>query len=111
MTTAARKSIDISRQAALEIVAQSVYYEQHTLNDRLSQRWERAVTKTIESLVRAPERGALCLLSSPRLKGMRRIPVAEFPNHAIYYFVAVKAPEIRIVRVVHGARDLKTLLV
>jgi plasmid stabilization system protein ParE len=104
------RSIDISRRAAQEILAQAIYYEHRTLDDKLSLRWERAVTRTIESLVRTPERGALCHLRSPQLKGMRRIPIAGFPNHAIYYFVPAKTPAIRIVRVVHGARDLDTLL-
>jgi plasmid stabilization system protein ParE len=111
MTIVPRRSIEISRQAAQEILAQAAYYQRRTLNDRLSMRWERAVTRAIESLMQAPERGAICLFNSPRLKGMRRIPITGFPQHAIYYVVKTRAPRIQIVRVVHGARDIENLLV
>jgi len=41
---------------------------------------------------------------------MRRLVAKGFPDHAIYYFVSRKDPEIHIARVVHGARDLENLL-
>ncbi|HWW15869.1 MAG TPA: hypothetical protein VN310_14505 [Candidatus Dormibacteraeota bacterium] len=38
---------------------------------------------------------------------MRRMPIAGFPRHLIFYRAEEK--EIRILRVVHGARDLESL--
>jgi plasmid stabilization system protein ParE len=110
MMIAARRSLDISRQAAQETLAQAIYYRQRTLNNQLSLRWQQAVTRAIDSLLRSPERGSLCQFQSSRLRGMRRLAVKGFPDHAIYYFVSRKDPEIYIARVVHGARDLENLL-
>jgi plasmid stabilization system protein ParE len=110
MTTGTRRSIDISRQAAQEILAQAIYYRQRTFDDQLSLRWEQAVGRAIDSLLRFPERGSLCKFKSTRLKGMRRLAIKGFPDHAIYYFVSPEGPEILIARVVHDARDLENLV-
>ncbi|HEX3968913.1 MAG TPA: type II toxin-antitoxin system RelE/ParE family toxin [Edaphobacter sp.] len=108
--TTARRSIDISRQAAQEILTQAIYYRERTLNDQLPLRWQQAVSGAIDSLLRFPERGSLCQFESDRLKGMRRLAIKGFPNHAIYYIILREDSEIHIARVVHGARDLETVL-
>ncbi|MEI9980987.1 MAG: type II toxin-antitoxin system RelE/ParE family toxin [Edaphobacter sp.] len=110
MAITARRSIDISRQAAQEILAQAVYYRQRTLNDELALRWQQAVSGAINSLLQFPERGNLCQFESNRLKDMRHIAIKGFPNHAIYYFVLQEEPMIHIARVVHSARDIENLL-
>jgi toxin ParE1/3/4 len=47
-------------------------------------------------------------LSAPRLADLRRWPVSGFPNHLIFYQPTEGG--IEVVRVLHGARDLATML-
>ena len=99
----------ISEAAALSIVEQADYYEQ--ASDRaLAQRWEAAVDQAIHSLLNWPERGAACRFRSPALTGLRWIFVPSFPKHMVFYRYLPEEKAVRIVQVLHGARDLETLL-
>ncbi len=70
-------------QAIADILEQSDWYEAQA--DRsLAQRWEEAVTATL-----------------------RRMPVAGFAKHLIFYQSSER--KILVLRVVHGARDLESL--
>ncbi len=55
-----------------------------------------------------PGAGAPKLLENPSLAGLRSWPVHGFPAMRIYYLHA--ADELRIVRVLHGKRDINPLL-
>jgi toxin ParE1/3/4 len=99
----------ISEAAALSIIEQADYYEE--ASDRaLAQRWEAAVDQAIHSLLNLPERGAACRFHSPALTGLRWIFVPGFPKHMIFYRYLLQENAVRIVQVLHGARDLETLL-
>lgn len=99
----------ISEAAALSIVEQADYYEQ--ASDRaLAQRWEAALDGAMRSLLSLPERGAPCKFRSPALAGLRWIFVPGFPKHMVFYQYLPGEKAVRIVRVLHGARDLETLL-
>jgi toxin ParE1/3/4 len=99
----------ISEAAAVSIVEQADYYEQASDVSR-SQRWEAAVNQAVQSLLNSPERGALCRFRSPALAGLRWILRAEFPRHMVFYRLMPQEQAILIVQVLHGARDLETLL-
>ena len=99
----------ISEAAALSIVEQADYYQQ-TADLSLAQRWEAAADQAVHSLLSWPERGAPCRFRSPALAGLRWIFVPGFPKHMVFYRYRSQEQAILIVQVLHGARDLETIL-
>jgi plasmid stabilization system protein ParE len=99
----------IAEAAALSIVEQADYYEQ-TANPALAQIWGAAVEQAIQSLLSLPERGTPCHFRSSSLAGIRWIPIAGFPKHMVFYRYLSQEPAILIVQVLHGARNLETIL-
>jgi toxin ParE1/3/4 len=67
----------------------------------------KRVTAALARIERNPLSGAKCSFSADELQGIRRMPIAGFPKHLIFYRAEKK--DIKILRVVHGARDLETL--
>jgi toxin ParE1/3/4 len=99
----------ISEAAGLSIVKQADFYVQAS-DFVLARRWEEAVDKAMRSLMSLPERGAPCRFRSPALADLRWILVPDFPKHMIFYRFSPRDSVIRIVQVLHGARDLETIL-
>jgi plasmid stabilization system protein ParE len=99
----------ISEAAALSIVEQADFYEQAS-DIALARRWESAVDQAVNSLQDFPERGALCRFRSPALVGLRWVLVPNFPKHMVFYRNLPLEQALLIVHVLHGARDLETLL-
>jgi toxin ParE1/3/4 len=101
-----RFSIRIGEEAASDILDQFSWYEAKSGSD-LAGRWEKAVSSTFLRIVRHPHSGAPCNFKSRELWGTRRITIAKFPKHLIFY--QIKENEVVILRVLHGARDLEAL--
>ena len=99
----------LSEVAARAIVEQAEYYEAQS-GTALAARWESAVADTILSLQSFPERGARRTWREPLLEGLRSISIAGFPSHLLFYLCDRESSELRVVHVLHGARDLKDLL-
>lgn len=74
----------------------------------IASRFRDAVRHTIESLRAHPRVGALYRLGNPQLQNLRSWPVAGFEIIRIYYLVDHEA--IHVIRVLHGRRDLKSVL-
>ena len=55
----------------------------------------------------APAVGGPCSFRSPELRGLRKLPIAGFPKHLVFY--RFDDEEVFVIRVVHGARDLESL--
>ncbi len=55
-----------------------------------------------------PETGAPRISSNPILSDLRSWPVKGFEDIRIYYLI--QEEEIRIVRVLHGRRDIQNIL-
>jgi len=55
-----------------------------------------------------PETGTPRISSNPILSGLRSWPVKGFEDIRIYYLI--QDEEIRIVRVLHGRRDIQNIL-
>ncbi len=68
--------------------------------DRVVSAFEKQVTV----LANQPELGLL----KPKLRGLRLWPVTDFPNYLIFY--RQREGRIEIVRILHGARDLPSIL-
>ena len=99
--------LHFSEAAAADILEQADWYAEQS-DEMLAQRWDSAVTSTVLRIAEFPKSGALCHFSSAELQEIRRVPVDEFPKHLIFYRVERKS--VVVLRVIHGARDLDSLL-
>lgn len=107
--TARRIQLRITEVAARAIIEQADYYSREE-SKRLALRWEKAVTRTIDSLLKMPEQGPQCHFEPLKLKRLRRISVADFPRHLVFYEYLREERAIRIVHVLHGARNIEAML-
>jgi toxin ParE1/3/4 len=98
--------ITFSDLALADVLEQADWYQAQA-DLRLAQRWEKAVTSTLLRIARVPRAGAPCRFLADQLRGTRWVPVAGFPRHLLFY--QFREDEIRVLRVVHGARDLEAL--
>jgi toxin ParE1/3/4 len=71
-------------------------------------RFYDAAAATFENLAQMPGMGEQRVSSNPRLAGLRVWRIDGFPNHLVFYRPI--AGGIEIVRVLHGARDVDTVL-
>jgi plasmid stabilization system protein ParE len=101
--------LEILEAAAQAIVEQADYYVLKS-GITLAASWEAAVDEAIQRLLRLPETGTLVRFRSPRLANMRWIPVPGFPKHLIFYRYSPESELLRVIHVLHGARDLEALL-
>ena len=93
--------------AIADILDQADWYRRQS-GRPLAQRWEKAVTSAISFVLRHPAAGSPCTFSSPELHGIRRMAIPRFPKHLLFY--RFEGKEVLVLRIVHGARDLETLL-
>jgi toxin ParE1/3/4 len=91
--------------ARLDILELADYISRDSLIQ--AERFIDAVEASLQRLLDFPELGAAWDYRT-RFKGLRVLGVHGFPNHLIFY--RVRPDEIEVIRVCHGARDLKTLL-
>ena len=98
--------VAFSDAAIADILEQSDWYEAQA-DRNLAQRWEEAVTATLLRITQMPGAGSPCRFTAAELRGTRRMPVAGFAKHLIFY--QSRESEILVLRVVHGARDLESL--
>lgn len=99
-----RVELRLTDVAVSDIQEQADWYEQRS-GHALARRWENEVTAALIRIEKNPRSGAKCGFSADELQGIRRMPIAGFPR-----LYRAEEEEIRIVRVVHGARDLESLL-
>ncbi len=67
-----------------------------------------AIRQSIAQLARMPGMGAAYPLENTRLEGLRRWPVKGFNKHLIFYLTDDE--QIQVLRVLHSARDLPSIL-
>lgn len=97
------------RQAASDDVVRQFRYYLVTLNlPDIAVRFRDAVRRTVESLREHPFVGPRYGSSSPQLQNLRSWPVAGFEAIRIYYLLDEDA--IRVIRILHGKRDVKRIL-
>jgi toxin ParE1/3/4 len=75
---------------------------------RSAERFLKNVESAINQLCRRPALGAPSKWKNPFLQGLRSWPVEGFPAVRIYYLVS--ANTLRVVRVLHGKRDVRSIL-
>lgn len=97
------------RQAASEDVVRQFRYYLVSLNlPAVAVRFRTAVRQTVQSLQQHPLVGPRYRSSNPQLQTLRTWPVAGFEVIRIYYLLDEDA--IRIIRILHGKRDVKRIL-
>jgi toxin ParE1/3/4 len=101
-----RTKVRISDVAGNDILEQADWYKQHS-GRALAKRWERALTGAVLRIAKNPHSGSRCNFKEDELRAVRRMPIARFPKHLIFY--QVENGEAEILRVIHGARDLESL--
>ncbi len=78
-------------------------------NPTAAARWLAAAHRTIHSVIAEhPHIGVGRDYNRPSLAGVRALAVRGFKNYLIYY--RVDRDTIRIIRVLHGARDVPNVL-
>jgi toxin ParE1/3/4 len=102
-----RAEVRLSDAALSDILEQADWYEQRS-GPALAERWGNEVASSLIRIEKNPHSGAKCGFSADQLQGIRRMPITGFPRHLIFY--RVEEDEVEILRVIHGARDLESLL-
>ncbi len=90
--------------ARRDILAQVAYYLDE-LAYEAAERFPLAVREAVLQIEQQPGVGSPRMCSNPSLAGLRSWPVPGFDEIRIYY-VRPNTEVIRIVRILHGRRDL-----
>jgi toxin ParE1/3/4 len=97
------------RQAASDDVVRQFRYYLVTLNlPEVAIRFRDAVRLTVQSLRQHPLVGPHYRSSKPHLQDLRTWPVTGFEAIRIYY--VLDQDTIRVIRILHGKRDVKRIL-
>ena len=78
-----------------------------TDNPEAAVRFVPALEATCEQLVVLPRIGSARTCARTDLKGVRMVPVTGFEHYLIFYTVVRKS--IKVIRVLHAARDFPTI--
>ncbi len=77
-------------------------------NPDAAERVVEAAFGTFEGLAATPGMGVVRKFKNPRLRDVRFFPVSGFENYLIFY--RPMADGVQVLRVLHGKRDVQTLL-
>ena len=72
-------------------------------NPEAAERFFVALDDLCELLTHTPDIGSMRIFQSPRLQGMRIMPLNKFEKYLVFYHL--HGDDIEIIRVIHGARD------
>jgi toxin ParE1/3/4 len=99
----------IIRDAARDdIVRQYRYLLTAGESPSVAERFFTSVQKTIRQISKNPGIGSPRFLNNLKLAGLRSAAVEGFPSLRVYYLVSEKT--VRIIRVLHGKRDVGGVL-
>lgn len=99
----------VIRSAAKDdILRQFRYYLVDQNSPEAASRFLKAVERTIDGIVQQPRAGAPKHLPNKSLAGLRSRSVPGFEDIRIYYLAHQSL--IRVVRVLHGKRDINSIL-
>ena len=92
-------------QAKRDVIEIGRYIAEDSLPTAI--RFIRAARADMRKLAEMPGMGARREFSNPRLKDLRSWPISGFRNYLIFYLPITGG--IEVIRVLHGARDLKRI--
>ena len=94
-------------RAMADLDDQTLYYLENA-GEEVASRFISAAEETLQRLLDLPLSGATRTYLNPSLEGLRMFPVRGFERHVLFYR---PTPEgLEFVRMLHDARDLKTIL-
>jgi toxin ParE1/3/4 len=96
------------RTAAREDILRQYEWYLAEAGESVAGRFLDAVEGAVESLRRMPDLGSPRDFRNPRLAGLRSWPVPNFPAIRLYYIHGHQT--LRIVRLLHGKRDVHSML-
>ena len=99
--------IVVHATARLEIKGHGIYLEEQA-GPEVADRFLAAVQDTFETLAAMPRMGTLCGFQRPAARRLRRWAVKGFENWLVFY--QPKRRGIEVVHLIHGARDIESLL-
>jgi toxin ParE1/3/4 len=98
----------IQPAAREDILRQYRYYLIEKDAEATAERFLDAARAAMEFVFRRPAAGVHKKLNNPILRGLRSWPVKGFPAIRIYYLAS--EDEVRVIRVLHGKRDVDLVL-
>jgi toxin ParE1/3/4 len=98
----------VIRPAAQEDIVRQFRYYLLAGAEKTATNFLDAVEESIDAICRLPHIGAPKILKNPTLAGLRSWGVKGFEDILIFYVVRPDA--LRVVRILHGRRDLKRIL-
>jgi plasmid stabilization system protein ParE len=98
----------VRSDARKDILRQFEYYHIEKDAETVANRFMVAVQAAISQVCRHPGIGAPKTLENTKLAGLRSWPVKGFSEIRVYYLVSKEV--VRIIRVLHGKRDIQSLL-
>ena len=102
-----KRAVLVRRTAERDLDEQAEYLATQS-NVKRALRFYRAAEATFELLASRPGIGKVNQFRSRFLTNVRTFPLKGFPKHLVFYLPIEHGVEI--IRVLHGARDLRILL-
>jgi toxin ParE1/3/4 len=100
------RRVSKSAKARRDLIGHYVYLAERSPD--AAERFFDATEKTLRTLLSSPLIGTMCPLSKPQLAGLRQWRIEGFENYLIFYLPAKTG--IKVVRVLHAARDWMKIL-
>lgn len=97
------RELQVHPEVDWDVIEISSYIEMD--NSLSAEAVELAITQMYEMLAQKPGMGTEYHPLRHTLEGIRMLPVAEYPNYLIYYRPLPENAGVRILYVLHGARD------
>ena len=97
----------IQAEAEADVPRQVERYAEQGL-PHIARRFHAAVVAAIDAVVAMPEAGPPRPTANPALTGLRAWPVKGFDAYWIYYLAG--PDRLTVIRVLHGKRDIGTIL-
>lgn len=100
-----KKRVVLTRLAEVDLIEHFDYIANDNTDAAL--RFAESIEQASDRLSQMPKIGSIWEFSNPRLSGIRMWPVPQFSKYLIFY--QITEDSIRIIRVLHGARDISAL--
>jgi toxin ParE1/3/4 len=96
------------RPRAWQDVRQTAIYLGAEAGEAVADRFQDSLQSLLNTLAKSPGIGARWSFRDPRLKDVRRLPLTGFESWLVFY--QASKMRIDVIRVLHGARDIATVL-
>jgi len=93
-------------QVIRDLIDLATYIAENNLDQ--SDRFLHGAEETFKQLGLMPQLGKQCQFDNSRLQNIRQIAVKGFKKYLIFY--QITAGGVEIIRVLHGSRDIETIL-